>query len=209
MMTFAAFDQEYLDRLRAGDCETQQHFFAYFGQLVRVKASKRVNNPVVVEDVCQETFARALAALRKNGIQQPERLGAFVNSVCTHVLQEFYRSRGREAELKYEDEVRLPDTAPGTFEQISVREQRERVHRVLQQLSAKDRALIQAVFIEERDKDEVCRELGVTREYLRVLICRAKQNFKALYVSGTKPRAGEFNFSHARRNRAAFVAVAA
>jgi RNA polymerase sigma-70 factor (ECF subfamily) len=38
------------------------------------------------------------------------------------------------------------------------------------------------VFLEERDKNEVCRELGVDREYLRVLLHRAKQAFKAMYL---------------------------
>jgi RNA polymerase sigma-70 factor (ECF subfamily) len=30
------------------------------------------------------------------------------------------------------------------------------------------------IFIEERDKDDVCRELGIDRDYLRVLLHRAK-----------------------------------
>ena len=39
-----------------------------------------------------------------------------------------------------------------------------------------------AVFLDERDRDEVCREFGVDREYLRVLLFRAKQEFKTEYL---------------------------
>ena len=209
MMTFAAFDEAYLNRLRSGDSSTQEHFIAYFSQLVRVKASKRVNNPSAVEDICQETFTRALAALRKNGIRQPERLGSFVNSICNHVLQEFYRSNGRETELKDEDQGRLRDLSISAFDQISVREQQRQVRQILDELPEKDRELIRAIFLEERDKDVVCRELGVTRQYLRVLLCRAKQQFKFLYLKKTRRRALDHRRAFARRNVAALMAAAA
>ena len=46
----------------------------------------------------------------------------------------------------------------------------------------RDRALLKAVFLDERDRDEVCTEFGVDREYLRVLLFRAKQEFKVEYL---------------------------
>jgi RNA polymerase sigma-70 factor (ECF subfamily) len=41
---------------------------------------------------------------------------------------------------------------------------------------------LKEVFLEERNKDEVCDEFGVDRNYLRVLLHRAKRNFRALYL---------------------------
>jgi len=35
--------------------------------------------------------------------------------------------------------------------------------------------------LEEKEKDAVCREFGVDRDYLRVLLHRAKDKFKGLY----------------------------
>ena len=58
---------------------------------------------------------------------------------------------------------------------------REQVRQILARLPEKDRQLLRAIFLEERDKNEVCRELGVNRDYLRVLLHRAKQNFRAFY----------------------------
>lgn len=49
-------------------------------------------------------------------------------------------------------------------------------------ISIRDSSLLKAVFIDERDRDEVCREFGVDRDYLRVLLHRAKQEFKAEYM---------------------------
>jgi RNA polymerase sigma-70 factor (ECF subfamily) len=69
--------------------------------------------------------------------------------------------------------------------QISVK-----VRQILLGLPSRDRSLLKAVFFDERDRDEICREFGVDREYLRVLLHRAKQDFKTEYL---KKLGGELN----------------
>jgi len=54
----------------------------------------------------------------------------------------------------------------------------ERVRQILSALPARDRDLLRAVLLEEKDKDAVCREMGVDRNYLRVLLHRVKDKFK-------------------------------
>jgi RNA polymerase sigma-70 factor (ECF subfamily) len=39
------------------------------------------------------------------------------------------------------------------------------------------------LFFEERDKDEICRELNVDRGYLRVLLHRAKVRFRERFTA--------------------------
>jgi RNA polymerase sigma-70 factor (ECF subfamily) len=181
---FHAFDSLYLERLRAGDFRTQEHFVSYFSELIRLKLGKRMHSRQEVEDARQETFARVLAALRKeDGVRHPERLGAFVNSVCNNVLLEHYRSSSQEVPTAEEEAgANIPDPALSVVDIIANREMERKVRHILGQLPEKDRRLIREVFLEERDKDEVCRDLGVDREYLRVLLHRAKKAFKSLYL---------------------------
>ena len=70
-MQFQDFDCDYLDRLRSGDFRTQQHFAAYFGELIRLKATKRLRSIAAVEDVRQETLTRVLRLLTEQCIRQP------------------------------------------------------------------------------------------------------------------------------------------
>jgi len=86
-----SFDQEYVQRLREGDPETQRHFTRYFGELLNVKLRNRVRSPHLIEEVRQETFLRVLLIVRRDGVDHPERLGAFVNSVCNNVVLETFR----------------------------------------------------------------------------------------------------------------------
>jgi RNA polymerase sigma-70 factor (ECF subfamily) len=179
-----SFDAEYVRRLIAEDPETERHFTEYFGDLLSLKLRSRLRSPAQVEDARQETFVRVLTALKKKGsLATPESLGAFVNAVCNNVLLETYRSSGRTSAL--EDETDEPPTSEPSIEwQVLKLEERVKVREAIEALPPKDKDLIRWLFFEERDKDDVCRELHVDREYLRVLLHRAKQRFRERFAGG-------------------------
>ena len=182
-LQFQSFDAGYLESLCAEDPTTQAHFVGYFSDLLRIKLRSRLQSPQAVEDVRQETFARVFAVLRRDGgLRQPERLGAFVNTVCNHVLFEQYRSSRRSESLDDEGRPELPALGADALDIVSSRQIGDKVREILLKLPPRDRSLLSAVFLEERDRDEVCKEMGVDRDYLRVLLHRAKQEFKAEYV---------------------------
>jgi RNA polymerase sigma-70 factor (ECF subfamily) len=181
-LQFYSFDAKYVSNLCAGDPPTQEHFVVYFSELLQLKLRSRLNSSHAIEDVRQETFARVFSVLRKDGLRQPERLGAFVNTVCSHVLSEHYRSSGGSESLDVEGRPEPPDKRSSALEIVVARQTRDKVREILLDLEPRDRSLLKAVFLDERDRDEVCREFGVERDYLRVLLHRAKQEFKTEYV---------------------------
>jgi RNA polymerase sigma-70 factor, ECF subfamily len=182
-LQFHAFDQSYLERLCSGDFRTESHFVGYFSELIQLKLRTRVNSTHAIEDLRQETFARVFAALQSEGrVKQPERLGAFVNSVCNNVLLEHYRSMSRENSLEDKDATEVPDPSLDVVSILSHKEMEQRVRQVLLELPERDRRLLREIFLEERDKDAVCQDFGVDRDYLRVLLHRAKQAFKTVYL---------------------------
>ncbi len=181
-LQFQSFDEAYVERLRAGDFRTQEHFGAYFSALIQVKMRSRLQSRDAIEDVRQETFARFFAALREGKILYPERLGSFVNSVCNNVLREHYRENARLSSLDDDERKDFPAQAVNLLGALGTKETEKKVQEILGQLSERDRRLLREIFLEERDKDAVCRDFGVDREYLRVLLHRAKHSFKLLYL---------------------------
>jgi RNA polymerase sigma-70 factor (ECF subfamily) len=181
-LQFHSFDEAYLGRLQSGDIRTQEHFSSYFGALIRIKLSSRLKSREAIEDLRQETFSRFFAALRAGKIFQPDRLGAFVNSICNNVLLEYYRASARSTSLEDEDEKNFPASDFDLIETLHTKEREKKVKDILEELSERDRRLLREIFLEERDKDAVCRDFGIDREYLRVLLHRAKQAFKAAYL---------------------------
>jgi RNA polymerase sigma-70 factor, ECF subfamily len=179
------FDLGYIERLVAGDSETERHFTRYFGDLLTLKLRSRLRSAALVEDAKQETFVRVLVTLKKKGgISSPQALGAFVNSVCNNVLFETYRSGSKVTPL--EENYDGPDERrPGAESTLLVDEERTKVQQVLSDLPKKDQELLRLLFIEERDKDDICRTMNVDRNYLRVLLHRAKAHFKDRWTEVT------------------------
>jgi len=183
ILQFCSFDATYIESLCAGDQSTQEHFVGYFTELLHLKLRSRLKSPQAIEDVRQETFVRVFKALRTEGaLRQPDRLGAFVNTVCNHVLFEHYRSTSRSDSLDEEGAPELPATGASALDIASSNQIKVKVREILVDMPLRDRALLKAVFLDERDRDEVCTEFGVDREYLRVLLFRAKQEFKVEYL---------------------------
>ena len=183
-MDFFAFDKAYVDSLRNGDPATEHHFFLYFEKLLNIKLLSRTISSDKIEDLKQETFIRVIAAVRKEGaVRQPERFGAFVNSICNNVLLEYYRTLRKNQQID-ETHQEIPDQILDLEGMMVSKQFSEHVRTILSALPARDRDLLRAVFFEEKDKDSVCREMGVDRNYLRVLLHRAKDKFKAVYEKG-------------------------
>ena len=183
-MEFFTFSKEYVELLRQGDPVTEQHFVAYFEQLLRIKLRSRMLASDKVEDLRQETFIRVIAAVRRDGgVRQPERFGAFVNSICKNVLLEYYRSAAKDQPME-DAHMDIPDKVLDLEGMLVTKQSAEQVRRILDAMPKRDRDLLRAIFLDDKEKDTVCREFGVDREYLRVLVYRAKDKFKALYEKG-------------------------
>ena len=177
-MSQEVFSQAYLDRLRGADPETERHFVRHFSSLMRFKLRGMIRSPQVVEDVCQETFMRIFRILRSDrGLDNPERLPAFVHTVCKNVALEHLRALGRHPQI--------PENAPDVsaeeidFNASLVNEERKQViRRVLGELSGRDQQILRMVYLEEVDKVQVCNHFHVKPDHLRLLLHRAKGRFR-------------------------------
>jgi RNA polymerase sigma-70 factor (ECF subfamily) len=161
--------------LTKGDAETERHFVSYFSPLLLIRLKQRLRSREQLEDLRQEVFLRVLRSLRQgSGLQHPECLGAYVHAICNNVVLEYLRGKSR---LEQWDERVEEQRDPGAcVERELVNEEQSRQMRsLIDAMTPKDRFLIRAIFLDERDRDAVCREQGVGRDYLRVLLHRAKK----------------------------------
>ncbi len=178
------FDAEYVSRLTEGDASVERHFTAYFSEFLHIKLRRRFLTTTEIEDIRQETFLRVLQALRqKRALEHPERLGAFVNSVCNNIIFEFSKARARHETFDPAEHEPIDHTID-TEGSLLAEESKQMVRLVLGELSDGDRKLLKMVFLEEMDRDEVCRVMNVDRGYLRVLLHRALLRFKDLADKG-------------------------
>lgn len=188
-MEFRPFDEEYVERLRTGDQPTEQHFAGYFGQLIEIHLRSKIASREDREDIRQETFIRLFHLMRSDkGIRQPDRLGPLVLAICKNTTLEFLRRR-ETADIETIPEP--PDPGMSPFSMWMGKLRRVLFERVMKNLTERDRRLLQQVYWEERDKDEICRVEGVSRDYLRLLLLRARKAFKDEYLKQTGHKANQ------------------
>jgi RNA polymerase sigma-70 factor (ECF subfamily) len=181
------FDQNYVNRLTEGDPETEAHFVSYFGELLVIKLRYRLRSPQLIEDARQETFLRVLNVLRnKGGVQQPERFGAFVNSVCENVLSEFFRAGGKFQQVPENATEPVDENVDAEMQCLS-EERKTILRRTMTDMAGVDQQILRKVFLEEQDKDQICKELGIDRNYLRVRVHRALSRLRTALQKQSNP----------------------
>ena len=172
------FNSAYINALRQGDPAIEAHFVDHFSPILLRKIRRNLRSTDRAEDLRQETFLRVLAAVRSGRrIRNPERFEIYVLGVCNHVLHESWREQRRSAALQPLD-VDLPADLPSAYTLLLEAETRRNVQRLLAQLDKSEQSILHDVLMDEQEKDEICRRYGVNRNYLRVLLHRAKKEFR-------------------------------
>jgi RNA polymerase sigma-70 factor (ECF subfamily) len=172
------FNAMYINSLRQGDPSTESHFVSHFGPILFKKLRRKLRSADQAHDLRQETFLRVLTLLRsEQGVRNPERFEILVLGVCNNVLLETYRQQKRLVQMAPEFDQASHASGPDDY--VIAGEAGNYVKKMMQRLDPNDRAILQAVFLEEQDRDEICLRFNITRSYLRLLIYRAKKTFGA------------------------------
>jgi RNA polymerase sigma-70 factor, ECF subfamily len=181
-MDFFPFDDDYVRRLREGDPETEAHFKKYFDLLLRMKLSGRLRSRSEIDDAIQDVYLRVFNGLRSEGggVHDGHKFGAYVLGICNHRLQELARKHHDETDI--DDVVILSDEQQ--FNHLVNDERKKFVQAMLEWLegeNGREARIIRALFIDELDKDQICKEWVITRANLRLIVHRALEKFREKY----------------------------
>ena len=101
------------------------------GSVIRLSLRYRLRSWELIDDIRQETFLRVLNFVRSDrSLDHPERLGAYVHSVCINVMMELLRASTRHPPIP-EDAHELEDRRVNTEGAVVTRERKELVRNVL------------------------------------------------------------------------------
>jgi RNA polymerase sigma-70 factor, ECF subfamily len=174
------FNESDLDALKDRDTDAQNRLVSSFSRPVLVKLRAFLRSPELIQDAFQETFLRVLTYFGSGKtLDRPGSLAAFIHSTCHNVALELLRGETRHDQMP-ENHPGPRAVGPDPEHQLVTRERKDFVRNLLNGLSSKDRQLLKRVFLDDEDKDAVCRDFHVDRAYLRVLLYRARQNCRAL-----------------------------
>jgi RNA polymerase sigma-70 factor, ECF subfamily len=148
---------------------------------LRALILRRVRDPEVAADILQDAAVTTLEKLRNGEIADPQNVGGYLYRVALNHLRN-HRRKDRSAVSTSEDIESLagPDSEVD-WNLIGRPQWSAAVRRVLGELpTARDRDLLTRFYLQDEDKDHICRELDLTEEHFNRVIFRARNRFREL-----------------------------
>jgi RNA polymerase sigma-70 factor (ECF subfamily) len=133
------------------------------------------------QDLVQHVLLAVLQALRAGRVEEPARLDAYVLGTCRNAVMDMRRGDARQRRLAQESSAGLPHGYEPSLAGLD----RGRLEHCLRELEARERAVVLATFLEDRDADEIARTLSLTPGNVRVIRHRALARLQSCVGAGT------------------------
>ncbi len=169
-------------RIRRGDQDAEAELVRRYRRGVTAIVAKAGQGRVPVEDLCQDVLTTVIEKVRTDALRGPERLSGFVAGLArTMALDYIRKDRARSA-----IEARMPAAptaqAPNAVSDLLQRERAAIVRAVLDELeSTRDREILFRFYLAEDDKEQICRDLGLTPVHFNRVLFRARERYRELY----------------------------
>jgi RNA polymerase sigma-70 factor (ECF subfamily) len=144
--------------------------------LVRV-LTRRLGQPELALDVLQDAIVTTLAKLDDGVAVSPDVMAAYVfRTAMNHARNHRRNARGAAVAGDREAIEALPDPRPAAADEVQGAANRALVRRVLGSLQTpRDREVLVRFYLDEQDKEEICRELQLSSLQFNQVISRARE----------------------------------
>ena len=169
-------------RIGAGDRGAEAELVTRYSKPLMLMLRVRTRGDIALaEDIHQDVFRIVIERLRGDGIDEPERVGAFIHSTGRFQLIGRQRRRNRRntyADSELIDETITDDVTP-VGEDIDLDRKRAAVRMMLQELpNDRDRALLTRFYLYEESKASICAALELSDLHFNRVLYRAKGRFR-------------------------------
>ena len=171
-------------RIARGDPAAETELWNRYSRGLLFLLRRRTGDPDLAEDLRQDTFQVALEKLRAGGLDDPQKLAAYLRGIAVNLAIGNHRKRVRRNTEPDSDKVaEAPDKHSNPQEEASRDEVGEAVKRLLDELGvSRDRDILRRYYVDEEDKVRICAELDISATHFNRVLFRAKQRFRALLL---------------------------
>jgi len=148
---------------------------------LRALILRRVRDPEVAADILQDAAVTTLEKLRNGEIAHPENLGGYLYRVALNHLRNYRRKdRGAVSSADAVEDLRGAEEDP-EWERVGRPQWAAAARRMLAEMpTARDRELLMRFYLNDEDKDYICRTLHLSHEHFNRVIFRARNRLKEL-----------------------------
>jgi RNA polymerase sigma-70 factor, ECF subfamily len=148
---------------------------------LRALILRRVRDPDLAADILQDAAVTTLEKLRSGEIAHPENVGGYLYRVALNHLRN-HRRKDRTALSSADalDELPSPVNDP-EWESCGRPQWASAARRMLEEMPvARDREVLIRFYLDDQDRETLCRELRLSEEHFNRVIFRARIRFREL-----------------------------
>jgi RNA polymerase sigma-70 factor, ECF subfamily len=147
---------------------------------LRALILRRVRDPEVAADILQDAAVTTLEKLRSGEIAHPENLGGYLYRVALNHLRN-HRRKDRSALSSSDALDELPSEHDSDWEKIRGGQWASAARRMLEEMPvARDREVLVRFYLDDEDREKICRKLQLSEEHFNRVIFRARNRFREL-----------------------------
>jgi RNA polymerase sigma-70 factor (ECF subfamily) len=165
------------------DRESERELCRKYESRIRGYGLRHLHDQAAAEDLVQHVLLIVLRAVREGRAGPPERLDGYVLVTCRNSVMDMRRGDSRQRRLAARSGEGLVE---GYEPQAWAGVDRLRVEKCLAKLEPRDRAVIVATFLEDRDAEEIAQAMRLTPGNVRVIRHRSMERLQAC-VEGAVP----------------------
>jgi RNA polymerase sigma-70 factor (ECF subfamily) len=153
---------------------------------LRLLVARRCHDPNVAADLLNDAVVTTWAKWQAGKIERPEQIAGYVLQVTMNLLRNHRRAIAERPE-KRADADRLQELAgegdPG--DETIERAIAAQVKNVIREMSSqRDRAILVRFYLDEEEKESICRDLGLSPLQFDKILHRARGRLRKLLESG-------------------------
>jgi RNA polymerase sigma-70 factor, ECF subfamily len=170
-------------RIRAGDVSAESELIRQFEPGLRVILRRRTGGDHgLLQDLVQETLIIVLRRLRGEGISDPQRLAAFAAQTARNLAIASLRKAERQrTDVDSDATERNADTSGGVEASAADHDAALAVRALLRELpQPRDRLMLKRFYLDDHEKEAICRELDLTEAAFNQALSRARRRFRQI-----------------------------
>jgi len=149
---------------------------------LRLLILKSAQNEAVAADILNDAVATALEHLQAGRIAQPEQIAGYVYQVAMNLLRNHRRKMDERGDRRVDSDTIENIAGEGeSADSLFANSVALQVRRVISELPTdRDRAIVKRFYLDEEDKEVICRELNLSVLHFDKVIFRARQRMRTL-----------------------------
>jgi len=170
-------------RIREGDASAETELIRQFEPGLRVLLRRRTGGDVgLLQDLVQETLLIVIQRLRGDGIDDPGKLAAFAAQTARNLaIASLRKAERQKTDVDSEATERNADSSRGVVTLAEDIESALAVRALLRELpQPRDRLMLRRFYLEDHDKETICREMQLSEAAFNQALSRARRRFRQI-----------------------------